>query len=112
MPAFAAISVLLQAAAALETRQCSGLKVGEPTPMSAIVWMRLTATSQRASGTSSGRHLLQNDTWAPDDGAAALPLLSARGAAGSNGTSKLKGACPGAAGTPTALFSTDEPRRL
>lgn len=65
--------LLVSAAPALEPHQATGVKVGEVTETSAIVWMRLTAESRRRSGST---------TTLPADGR----------------VEDMGGACPGAPG--------------
>jgi alkaline phosphatase D len=64
-----------------ETRQASGVKVGEVTDTSAIVWTRLTAAAKRNE-----------------------PGVPFKDSAGN--TSKLEGACPGAAGRVRLRYGT------
>jgi alkaline phosphatase D len=79
-----------QAATAQESRQATGVKVGEVTPDSAIVWVRLTAQARR------------NDTGDVAGPAGASEPLS------DNEVVKLKGACPGAAGRLRLVYGTNE----
>ncbi len=67
-------------AAGAETRQATGVRVGEVTPTSAIVWMRVTARAERNSGGIVRRGPVRLPS--PDD-----DLVP-----------KLEGACPGASG--------------
>jgi len=71
-------------------RQASGVKVGEVTDTSAIVWVRLTASETRnAGGDKKTGKSTKDDTALPDADVA-----------------KLHGACPGAAGKVRVRYGT------
>jgi alkaline phosphatase D len=73
-----------------EARQSTGLKIGEVTDNSAIVWMRLTQTSTRKrDGVMIKRHI-QRDNHEP----LTVPI------------SELEGSCPGAPGLVRLQYST------
>jgi alkaline phosphatase D len=91
--AAAALCLLLAASsAAQEVRQATGVKVGEVTDTSAIVWTRLTAVSTR---NNSG---VPTKARVGKDGPKTFPL----------DTAKLEGACPGAPGQARVRFGTRE----
>ncbi|MBI1901011.1 MAG: alkaline phosphatase D family protein [Planctomycetia bacterium] len=77
-------------APAQESRQATGVKVGEVTPDSAIVWMRATAKPGRNE---------TGDVAGPEG--ATEPLSE-------DAVIKLKGACPGAAGHVRLAYGTKE----
>jgi alkaline phosphatase D len=76
-----------------ESRQATGVKVGEVTDQSAIVWMRLTANATRNNG---GR---------------AIPRGPAIDLPGDVQLADLQGACPGAAGRLRLRYGTSEDLR-
>jgi len=81
------------AAPAQESRQATGVRVGEVTADSAIVWMRVTAKAAR------------NDAGIPRRGPVGAPLPSDLRVA------DLEGACPGAAGRVRLRYGTREDLR-
>lgn len=74
-----------------ETYQATGIKIGEVTDMSALVWTRLTAHSQR------------NIDGVPTKGKRANPALTKELLAE---PARLEGACPGAAGRMRVRYAT------
>jgi alkaline phosphatase D len=80
------------AADSVDTRQAMGVKVGEVTDTSAIVWMRLTA---RPTRNQSGI-MIEGDF----DPKKSRPLTVA--------TDRLEGSCPGAAGRVRVRYGTRE----
>jgi alkaline phosphatase D len=89
------VLILLALAATLapgqEARQATGVKIGEVTPDSAIVWMRLTQNPKRNQGGLDLRGH-RGDKTVPPDAAIA----------------DLEGAAPGAPGRVRLRYSTDE----
>jgi alkaline phosphatase D len=84
-----ALAVVPPSSAAEETRQSTGVKVGEVTETTAIVWMRLTAKSSR------------NDRGVANKGSP-QPLPEGYK------VEEFEGACPGAAGAVQLRYDTDE----
>ncbi len=73
-----------------ETRQATGVKIGEVTHNSALVWMRLTrASTRKPDGVTVKRHI-QRDNHEP----LTVPI------------SELEGGCPGAAGLARLRIAT------
>lgn len=83
---------LSAAQAALETRQASGVKVGEVTDTTAIVWMRLTAAATRNNAGVPTKGRFNKATSRPVEGP----------------TDRLEGACPGAPGRVRVRYGTRE----
>ena len=90
MTAFWILSMTFPSAAALEPHQATGVKVGEVAPDSAIIWVRLTAKSERNS------HGVDRRGPRLDSRPATVPVDT------------LEGECPGMAGRVRVRYGPHE----